>query len=108
MIYINKNNQTKVLPAPINDGNRNIQPFLTPNCQEMYFSSTRGNGNMKIFKSKRLGEETWGQPEVVASSQVAVGEPTLTDNGNTLFFVQIFRSPQGAMNADIFYVERMK
>ena len=107
-IYVYKNNQTKILPASINDGNRNIQPFLTSDCQEMYFSSTRDGGNMKIFKSKRLGEEAWAKPELVAKSQIAVGEPTLTDDGQTMFFVQIFRSPEGVLNTDIFYVERTK
>jgi len=108
IIYIYKAGLVKNLTWPINDGNQNIQPFLTPDCQKMYFSSNRGNGVFKILESERINEDSWSQPKVVVASQHGVGEPTLTDDGRTLFFVQTFKSLRGNMNSDIFYINEDK
>lgn len=108
VIYVSKDNKVSALPVPINDGSKNIQPFLTADCQEMYFSSSRGNGVLKILRSKRISDNSWAEPEVVISSKHGVGEPTLTNDGKTMFFVQVFRSAKGVMNSDIFYVTKIE
>lgn len=105
-IYVYKNEELSKLPAPINVGSQNIQPFLTEDCQTMYFSSSRNTQRLQIMKSERIDDDSWKEPVVVASSKIGIGEPTLTHDGNTLFFVQIFQSPEGAYNSDIFYVEK--
>jgi len=107
-IYVNKNNQTTALPFPINDESRNLQPFLTPDCQIIYFTSTRGDGLFKILRSQRSGENFWSEPELVASSRYGVGEPSLTADGQRLFFVQILKSAKETINADIFYVDKLE
>lgn len=104
-IYVFKNDELTKLPAPINDGGENIQPFLTTDCQTMYFTSSRG-GRLKIFKSERLGEDEWDVPELFISSKVAVGEPTMTDDGKLFSFVQAFVD-KGKRNFDIFYIEKV-
>ena len=106
VMYVHKNNKTTDLLYPINEGSENIQPFLTSDCEEMYFASNRGSGVFKIYKSRRISEDAWGDPELIASSKNGIKKPTLTVDGNKLFFVQIFRSPNGVFNSDIFYVEK--
>mgnify|MGYP001611821357 FL=1 len=106
IIYVYKKNKSTALPSPINDGSRNIQPFLTPDCEQIYFASSRGDGVSKILRSNRILEDSWGEPELIVKSKYGVGEPTLTDNGKTMFFVQIFKSAKEVMNSDIFYVEK--
>ena len=106
-IYVFKNNKVEKLPFPVNTEHIDFQPFLTPDCETLYFTSTRiGNGG--IFKSERLGENSWSEPELVITSKFGTGEPTLTDDGQTLFFIQRFISETGKENLDMFYVERVK
>lgn len=105
-IFVYKNNEVKELPYPINTKDINMQPFLTQDCQTMYFTSTR-DGIPKIYKSYRLGENSWAKPEIFISSKYGVGEPTLTDDGKSLFFVQLFKSDdEKKVNLDIMYTER--
>lgn len=108
LIYVYKASKLLALPAPINDGSYNTQPFLTSDCGKMYFASKRDGGILKIFKSDRLGDNDWSKPELVAKSRWGVKRPTLTSDGQTMFFVQIFKSAKGAENADIFYTEKTK
>ena len=107
-IYVYKNGISKMLPAPINEGHVNMQPFLTPDCQTMYFSSGRTADTLWIYRSKRLGENSWSEPIPVVRSKYGVGEPTLTDDGQKFFFVQLFKSPKGVFDCDIFYVGKYK
>ncbi|MFA6023147.1 MAG: hypothetical protein WC781_03605 [Candidatus Pacearchaeota archaeon] len=104
-IYVYSNNEVKKLPSPINSGQSDMQPFLTNDCQTMYFTSDRSGSNI-IYKSSRSGED-WSSPQIVISSNVAVGEPTFTSDGKTMFFVQIFHSPEGKYNSDIMYTEKL-
>jgi len=109
IIYVHKNSSTTALPKPINDGSQNIQPFLMPDCETMYFTSDRKQRWVNaIYMSNRVGENGWSEPELVAESKVGVGEPTLTDNGKTMFFVVAFKSPRRDLNADIYYTERVE
>ena len=101
---INNQWQTPVLlSAPINTSSNDMQPFLQGNT--LYFTSDR-SGKAKIYQSERTGENQWSEPSVVIESSFVVGEPTLTQDGRFLYFVQIFKSPEGIYNSDIFYVEK--
>ena len=103
-IYVYADGEIKKLPAPINTAATDIQPFLTPDCQTMYFSSNR-DGNQAIYRVQRT-DEGWEKPTKVISGKIAVGEPTLTDDGKYLFFIQVFRNDDGAFTSDIMFVER--
>ncbi|MFA4890429.1 MAG: hypothetical protein WC587_02225 [Candidatus Paceibacterota bacterium] len=103
-IFVFRNNKVEKLSSPINKGEENIQPFLTPDCQTMYFTSKRDNDQVpKIYKSNKISDNNWSEPEIVVSGKFGVGEPTLTDDGIKLFFVQIFRSDEGKYSSDIYY-----
>ncbi|MDP4039781.1 MAG: hypothetical protein Q8P57_04345 [Candidatus Pacearchaeota archaeon] len=95
-------------PSPLNsDGKKSIQPFLTPDCQTIYFSSNRGDvsghDGLIIYRSDYSGG-VWSTPVPLVYATYSVGEPTVTDEGR-LFFVQIFKNSTDGYNADIFYVE---
>ncbi len=106
-IYVSKKingewQKPALLPSPINTSANDMQPFLHQNT--LYFTSDR-EGKPKIYQSERIGEN-WGVPKVVVESNFAVGEPTLTEDGQFLYFVQIFKSEKNESNSDIFYIER--
>lgn len=91
-----------ILPEPINSNYNDIQPFLFGNA--LYFTSDR-DGKPKIYKST-IAEGAWSRPEVVIESKFGVGEPTLTADGNRLYFIQLFVSDKGETNPEIMFVEK--
>src|SRR3989344_1620027 len=69
-------------PSPLQvDSYSNFQPFLTEDCNTMYFSTNRGNIpgviGPAIYKSTRNADNTWTNPTLVIHSKIGVGEPTL-------------------------------
>ncbi len=85
-----------------------FQPWLSEDCQVLYFSSNRGDVPGKgpaIYTSQRT-DDAWGTPVPVVSNDVGVGEPTLTGDGKKLFFIQLFKNDRGEFTSDMFYVER--
>jgi len=98
----------ELAPYPINDNGSNFQAHLTPDCDIIYFTSERGPGHISIVKSERQADDSWSEPEVVISSKVGVGEPTLTADGNQLFFVQVFQNDEGISQIDILYTEKIQ
>ncbi|MDP4039477.1 MAG: hypothetical protein Q8P57_02770 [Candidatus Pacearchaeota archaeon] len=95
-------------PINVNTG-ISAQPFLTLDCQTMYFITNRGDTTSKgpvIYKSER-NEDTWEDLKPILWSKIGVGEPTLTGNEKILFFVQIFEAPDGRHTSDIFYVNKI-
>ena len=97
-------------PAPLQvNGFANFQPFLTPDCGTIYFTTNRGDipsQGPAIYKSDRDREGAWSTPAPVIWSKIGVGEPTLTQDGNYLFFVQLFKLPDGSFTTDIFYTQK--
>jgi len=96
-----------ILPSPINSGGNDMQPFLTSDGT-LYFTSDR-EGSLIIYKSRRIGENEWGEPEKIASGSglaMGVGEPTLTADGKNLYFVAIFRNDKGTMDVDIAFATK--
>jgi hypothetical protein len=57
-IFVFKNGRPTRLPAPINAANTfNMHPFVTDDCQTMYFSSTRSSFPFpRVYRSRRQGE----------------------------------------------------
>jgi hypothetical protein len=92
------------LPDPLGAGG---QPFLTADCNTLYFSAnfgdTPGQGPV-IYTSDRVGGE-WSPPEPLIWGETGVGEPTVTADGKQLFFVQLFQNREGEFRIAAFYTE---
>lgn len=88
----------------------NAQPWLSPDCNTIFFTSNRGRAGEGpwIYRSERLNEDEWSEPEVVVKSKVAMGEPSLTADGNKLFFVQFFLNEDGEVRTGLFYIEKQQ
>ncbi len=98
-------------PAPLQvNSYANFQPWLSEDCNTIYFSTNRGNLPVQgpaIYTSTRNADDTWTAPTVVAYSKIGVGEPTLTADGKKLFFIQLFEDKDSDTHtSDMFYVER--
>jgi hypothetical protein len=93
----------QLLPAPINSDASDMQPFLFGG--ELYFMSDR-DGKATIYKSKRLGGNSWAEPEAVIVGPYAVGEPTLTADGKQLYFLNLYYDPELGYNPDIMVAEK--
>ena len=104
-IYVYKNNAVVRLSSPINSEKQDIQPFLTPDCNTMYFSSDR-EGTLAIYRAERIGDNEWSSPIKLISSQYGVGEPTLTDDGRKIFFVVLSKTNE-RYDSDIYYIEKL-
>jgi len=92
------------MPPPINSDKDDMQTFLFRD-NTLYFSSSRDDGKMKIYKTQRNGS-SWGSPELVVSSNFAVGEPSIPDDGSRLYFEQIFTDGKGHFTADMMYADK--
>ncbi len=119
-IAVFKNGKTTILPEPINlPGEQDFQSFLTDDCQTMYFTSTRGKINnmfpFQIYKSHRLGEFEWSEPELFISySQQegitgGVGEFSMTRDGKQIVFLELTIIKKGEEfigTNEIYYAEK--
>lgn len=107
-VFVFKNGRSTKLPAPINDGNsRNMHPFVTDDCQTMYFSSTRSSAPFpRVYRSRRLGEFQWSTPELfISRASGGVGEMTMTKDGREMTFIELRLDGAGA-TSDVFYSRR--
>ena len=96
--------EPELAPSPINtadDEVQDFQPWLSEDCQRLYFTSNR-DGMVAIYRAERLDQDEWAEPELVVWSQLAVGEPTLTNDETTLVFIQVFANDEGNFTTDIF------
>ena len=98
-----------LMPEPINSNEDDMHPFLFGD-KTLYFSSGRGDGKLRIYRSNLLSGDIatgeWSQPEVIVESNFVVGEPTLPADGSRLYFLQIFNSGTGKYTADLMYAEK--
>lgn len=101
-----------MLAAPVNlAGSTEVQPHLAGDGR-LYFTSARG-GVIAIYASPRTGSNAWGEPEKIlwptksSGPRVwGVGEPTLTADGQWLYFVVVFDNGAQAFDADVARVRR--
>ncbi len=119
-IAVFKDGVTTFLPDPINlPENLDLQPFLTDDCQTMYFTSSRGsvisNFPLQVYKSQRLGEFEWSEPELFISYQQpegvfgGVGEFSMTRDGKQMVFLDLTLTLDGAASVgpqEMYYAER--
>ncbi|MDN5201919.1 hypothetical protein QQ008_11110 [Fulvivirgaceae bacterium BMA10] len=98
-------------PAPINSTNEVVQDnqaWLSKDGNTLYFTSNRhkigeffdGPG---IFKSIRMPDDSWTEPELVITSRVAVGDACLNEVEDRLFYVQHFEK-DNQFRTGVFYV----
>lgn len=84
-------------------------PYLSPDGQELWFcgQSTKGRPGPAIFRSLRQPDQTWGPAEEIIST--FAGEPTLSEDGKTLYFVHHYYSPDlnTMLEADIYVSYRI-
>lgn len=94
------------LGTTVNTAANQNRPFITPDNQHLYFDSTEGatGTGISIFRSDHTGSE-WGAPvEIVRNN---VGEPSLTADGQWLYFTHFFfDAGMNRLEADIFRVQR--
>ncbi|MHC4606578.1 MAG: TolB family protein [Planctomycetota bacterium] len=90
----------------VNTANEQNRPFITPDGQHLYFDSFEGatGTGISIFRSDWTGAE-WGAPvEIIRNN---LGEPSLTADGEWLYFVHYYYDAGlNAIEADIFRVRR--
>jgi hypothetical protein len=103
-VYVFKNGRSTRLPAPINDGSRNMHPFVTDDCQTMYFSSTRSSAPFpRVYRSRRQGEFQWSSPELfISKPSGGVGELTMTKDGKEMTFIELQLEGGGA-TSNVYY-----
>jgi Tol biopolymer transport system component len=93
------------LGSPVNSELEETQPFVTQDGKELYFVAVNRKGipGPAIFKSVKQGEK-WGEVQVVISG--FVGEPTLTADQKTLFFVHLIRKSGKLIDGEIMFTRR--
>ncbi len=108
-IYISQWNGS-AWSAPVNAGNTintsadELQPCLTPDGQTMYFTGERSYIR-GIYRSTQTAG-VWSTPELVIQG-AGVGEPSLTADGQYLYFVYVYiDSNSQVYDADIYYLKK--
>jgi OmpA-OmpF porin, OOP family len=108
-IYISQWNGS-AWSAPVNAGNtinsaaEEKQPCLTVDGQTMYYTGER-SFIPGIYRST-LTAGVWSTPELVIQG-IGVGEPSLTADGQYLYFVYVYvDSNSQVYDADIYYLKK--
>jgi hypothetical protein len=85
-------------------------PFVSVDGQELWFNgqSTRGHPGPAIFRSLRQTDGSWGVAAEIVSQ--FAGEPTLCDDGKTLYFVHHYYSKDlnQMQEADIYVTHQLE
>ena len=81
------------------------QAYLTDDCNTLYFTSNRDSpeGIIGIYRSHRIGEFGWSDPEPFITAPTPVAELSMTADGTELVFAQIFWREDGGAGLDIYY-----
>ncbi len=99
------------LGAPANSRYDDLQPFITADGKSLYFTRMNFAQSGKaidgyhaaILRCDR-GPAGWSEPKVVVSDWV--GEPSLTADGTTMYFVRVVFSKGRPVDADIWMTRR--
>jgi hypothetical protein len=96
------------LGATVNTVHDDGWPYLSQDGQELWFlsQSTKGMPGPAIFRSLRQEDGSWGQSVEIITS--FAGEPTLSEDGMTLYFVHHYYSADlnTMLEADIYVSHR--
>ncbi len=92
----NKAFKVKHLDANINQTGADFSPVLKGD-NALYYASTTDNSFSRIMKSVKQGKE-WGKGESISdninAANVQVGNPTFTQDGNTMYYTQCAQEPK--------------
>jgi hypothetical protein len=93
------------MPKPINLASSDSWQCHLTGDGDFFFTSNR-EGPLYIYVSRRTGPTTWSEPNKVVwpspgSKAVGIAEPTLTSDGNWLYFCVLFKNDNGAFDLDI-------
>lgn len=84
-------------------------PYLSPDGQELWYcgQSRQGRPGPAIFRSRRQPDGSWGAAQEIIST--FAGEPTLSADGQTLYFVHHYYSADLSvmLEADIYVSYRL-
>ncbi|MFC1737100.1 hypothetical protein ACFL1X_13365 [Candidatus Hydrogenedentota bacterium] len=102
--------EPELLPEPINLASSDSWQCHMTRDGDFFFTSNR-EGPLCIYMSTRTATGTWAEPKKViwpspGSKAVGVAEPTLTDDGRSLYFCILFRHNNGAYDLDIAHTVR--
>jgi Tol biopolymer transport system component len=95
------------LGGPVNTEYEETQPFVTPDGKNLYFTAVNRQGvpGPAIFRSTKVGDR-WGAVRLVVSG--FVGEPTLTSDQKTLYFVHLLQKNGQLVDAEIMLTRRKR
>jgi hypothetical protein len=122
-VVVSKDGVTTVLSEPINLADTlDLQPFLTDDCQTMYFTSSRGSTTgsfpLQVYKSERLGDFEWSEPELFVSHPQpdtengiygGVGEFSMTRDSQQMVYLELTITADGddyVGTNDMYYADR--
>jgi len=92
------------LGPSVNTPNWEGWPYLSPDGQELWYcgQSAKGQPGPAIFRALRQADGAWGAAEEIVTT--FAGEPTLSPDGRTLYFVHHYFSADLAtmLEADIY------
>ncbi len=95
------------LGPPVNStGASELQPVFTSDGSTMYFTR-KDNAAPGIYRSLTTTSGGWGEPALVVSG--LCGEPTLTADGQYLYFVHVWAVWTGGfrtLDSDVYYLKR--
>lgn len=98
------------LGPQVNTSGDENRPFVTVDGQELWFDAFNRPGHtaIAILRSVRQADGSWGEPEEIISG--LAGEPTLTGDGRTLYFVHHYYSADLSqmLEADIYVSTRIE
>jgi len=96
------------LGSSVNTSGDENRPFVSPGGGELWFdaASRRGLPGPATFRAIRQPDGSWGEPEEIVSS--FAGEPTLSGDGRSLYFVHHYVSAdlERLVEADIYVSTR--
>lgn len=94
---------TPVRVPTVNTAANEGWPYVTPDGNELWFTrfgSPAGYQGPSIYRSVKLSNGSWGQPEEIVAS--FAGEPTLDSAGNIYFTHHYYSSDNKMIEADIY------
>jgi hypothetical protein len=96
------------LGEPVNTNSDENRPFISADGMELWFDGTSRSGRPgpSVFRSLRQPDGTWGVPVEIITT--FAGEPTLSPDGKTLYFVHHYFSADMSymIEADIYVSQR--
>lgn len=97
--------EPEFLPSNVNrPWSEQKQPAFTADGRTMYFVSDHLPNRAAIYRTTLDIEGGFSNPELVIRG--IVGEPSLTADGNLLYFVHVLADAGGGFGSDIWYVAR--